>query len=189
MAPSCKTRPSASRTKSSWIDHVDRAAAGIGNNLVEDVRELHLVLVTGDVTDMRRTDDIFHREKRMSRVKHRLLLINIDRGHSRPARFECSYEGASLNQPCPAGVDQNRSGFHSREILAGDDAASCLHQTKVEGDHVALFEKGVLARGHDVAGCVSTASRRLTCPDEDSHSEGSAVTGDHGSDAPVAENA
>jgi len=38
-----------------------------------------------------------------------------------------------------------------------DNAASCIHQTQVEGDHVALFEEGFLARGDDIAVCLSTA--------------------------------
>src|SRR5262249_55035064 len=91
-----------------WIDHVDWTAAGVSDNLLEDVRELHLVLVAGDVTDVWRANDIFHAEKRMSRVEHWLLFIDIDRCHSRPARFECSTEGAVLNQSGPAGVDQDR---------------------------------------------------------------------------------
>ena len=49
------------------IDDVDRLAGGVGDDLVEDVRELELVLLARDVAEVRRADDVVHGEQRMLR--------------------------------------------------------------------------------------------------------------------------
>src|SRR5262245_43659746 len=50
------------------IDHVDRSARGVGKDLIKNVRELQVVFVTRDVSDMRRADDIGHAEQRVARI-------------------------------------------------------------------------------------------------------------------------
>src|ERR1700730_1975142 len=44
------------------IDHIDRRARSVSNDLIEDVGELYLELVAGDVAEMRRAHDIVHAE-------------------------------------------------------------------------------------------------------------------------------
>ena len=63
-----------------WIHDVDRFAARVGDDLVEDVPELDLVFLTRDVSDVRRADDVLHLQQRMAGIAQRLFF---DR-HRRP---------------------------------------------------------------------------------------------------------
>src|SRR2546421_4681599 len=67
-----------------WIHDVDRPARREGEDLVEDVGELKLPLIARDVAEMRRADDVVHREQRVLGVQHRLLLVDIHRRLPRP---------------------------------------------------------------------------------------------------------
>ena len=58
---------------------------GVGYDLVEDINELHLVFIARHVAQVRRAHDIVHRQKRMLRIEHRFIFIDIDRGHTWPA--------------------------------------------------------------------------------------------------------
>src|SRR5260221_9016433 len=53
------------------VDDVDRCTRIVGDDLVEDVDELQLVLVVRDVADMRRAHDIVHGEEGVARVGQR----------------------------------------------------------------------------------------------------------------------
>ena len=52
------------------------------NDLVEDVGELHLVFVERHVADVRRADDVLHRQQRMRWIAQRFLLEYIERSHA-----------------------------------------------------------------------------------------------------------
>src|ERR1051325_8747242 len=69
------------------IHHVDGLPGGEGVDLVEDVGELHLELVAGDVAEVWGADDIVHRKQRMLAAEHRLFLVDIDRRLPRPSRL------------------------------------------------------------------------------------------------------
>src|SRR5579875_567391 len=70
-----------------WIHNIDRLAGTICRYLVEDVRELNLVLIPADVSDVRRAYDVFHTKQRMACVQNRLFLIDVDCSHSRTPRL------------------------------------------------------------------------------------------------------
>src|SRR5437762_9428591 len=78
-------RNSAPARKHVGVHDVDRLAALVGENLVEDVGELQLPLVERDIAEMRRADDVVHGEERMLAIGDRLVLVDIDRRLSRPA--------------------------------------------------------------------------------------------------------
>src|SRR5260221_14775873 len=65
------------------VDDVDRCTRIVGDDLVEDVDELQLVLVVRDVADMRRAHDIVHGEEGVARGGQR-------RGPPRPGTPELS---------------------------------------------------------------------------------------------------
>ncbi len=51
-----------------WIDHVYRRTFGIGVDLIEDIRELQIELILGDISDVGRCKDMWMRQKRMRYV-------------------------------------------------------------------------------------------------------------------------
>src|SRR5438874_9123845 len=91
---------------------VDRRAGGEGVDLVEDVGELQLPLLARDVADVRRADCVLKRQQRVLARAHRLVLVDVDRGHPGPACLQRCGQRARLDQPRPAGVDQQRGGLH-----------------------------------------------------------------------------
>ena len=85
-------------------------------------------------------------QQRMTGVAHRLVLVDVDRGHARPPGFECGHQRAGLDQRRAAGVDEQRGRLHAREIVRGDDAARRIDQPHVQRDDVAALEECLLAR-------------------------------------------
>ena len=74
------------RSEHVGIDDVDRMAAAPGGDLVENFGELKLVFLARHVTDVRHANNVRHIQQRMVRVAHRLLFIDVDRGHTRDVR-------------------------------------------------------------------------------------------------------
>jgi hypothetical protein len=68
------------------IDDIDRRAGGIGVDLVEDVRELELVLLGGEVAGVGSADDVVEREQRVASIAKWLVLVYIDGGPFRDGR-------------------------------------------------------------------------------------------------------
>ena len=116
--------------------------AGVGDDLVEDVGELQLVLVARDVADVRRADDVVHAQQRVGR----------DRAAAPPR--------TRRPPPCPAGrraaprparrarsararlvLTSSAVGFMRRQVGGGDDAARRRHEPHVQRDDVALLEE------------------------------------------------
>src|SRR4051812_44313498 len=69
------------------VDDVAWLAALVGDDLVEDVGELQLPLVARDVAEVRRADDVVHREQRMLAAEHRLVLVDVDPRLARTPRL------------------------------------------------------------------------------------------------------
>src|ERR1700733_14551482 len=80
MAPSGASVPAL--FNSSRVDDVDRRASRIGDDLLEDVCELEFILVASHIADMRRANDVVHRNQRIVRVEQRLFLEHVDCGHA-----------------------------------------------------------------------------------------------------------
>jgi hypothetical protein len=79
------------------IHDVDWRARCVGHDLVEHIRELHLVLLAGDIADVRCADDVVHGEQRMARVEYRLVLVDVDRGHPRVPTLQRGDQRAGLD--------------------------------------------------------------------------------------------
>src|SRR6476659_32080 len=85
--PSCLLRQTRLQNASSLysqhvrVYHVDRFAARVGDDLLEDVPELDLVFFARHVADVRRADDILHPQQRILWIAQRLLLVVIDGRH------------------------------------------------------------------------------------------------------------
>src|SRR2546430_10977084 len=83
------------------VDDVDGRARGPGYDLIEDVREVQLVLVARDVADVRRAHHVVEREQRIARVGERLAVVHVDRGHARAAPPQPRHQRARPAQPRP----------------------------------------------------------------------------------------
>src|SRR5262245_27668151 len=127
------------------VDDVDRRAGFIRVDLIEDVGELQLPLLAGDVSDVGSADDVVHGEQWMSRVAYRFVLEHINGGHTRTARLQCLDECPWLDEPGAAGVDKQGRRLHPSQVVAGDDAARRRHKPHVEAEHGAGLEEGFLA--------------------------------------------
>src|SRR5262249_50490834 len=102
------------------IDDVDRLARRKGEDLVENIRELQLVFLARDVTDVRRRHHLVELQQRESGVTHRLILEHVDRRVTGPAGAQRRRERARLYQRRAAGVDQDRVRLHARQVFRGD---------------------------------------------------------------------
>ena len=100
--------------------------------MVEDVGKLQLVFVARDVADVRRRDHVFKPEQGVVDVAQRLLLEHVYRGHGGPAGAQSRLERAGFDQARAAGVDENRGGFHERQVGGGHDAARVLDQAHMQ---------------------------------------------------------
>ena len=135
---------------------------------------------------MRRADHVVHGQQGIVDVAERFLFIDIDGRHAGPAGAEGIDQRVRLNQRRAAGVDQQRRGFHAREVFCLDDAARGIDQAHVQRKHVASFEE-IHFRA---CGFVSVGTRfrhgRLARPHQHVHAERLAVAGDDGADLPFA---
>ena len=62
-----------------------------------------------------------------------------------PAEAARNDQSATRNQPRPAGIDDDRSGLHARQLRRPDDAAGGITQAHLQADDIALLEEGFLA--------------------------------------------
>ena len=113
------------------IDYVNGRARSIGGVLVENIGELNFVLVTRHITDVRRTDDVFHQQQGMSRVQNRFLFVDVNRRHAGAPRAQSVHQGTRLDQRCATGIDQQSCWLHASEVSGGDYAACRLHEAHV----------------------------------------------------------
>src|SRR5262245_22252264 len=74
------------------VDHIDRGASGIGQDLVEDVGELDLVFLARHVADVRCGDDFVDREEGVAGVDDRVLLVDVNRRQAWPSRPQGGHE-------------------------------------------------------------------------------------------------
>ena len=142
------------------------APARVRDDLVEDVGELDLVLVARDVADVRRADDVVHREQRMARCPAPALPR---RRRPRPCpgvpRRSASTSAPGSMSGGAARVDEQRRRLHAREVAGGHDAARRVDQAHVQRDDVALLEEGLLAARDGVAVGARARERGLARPD------------------------
>src|ERR1700688_2708248 len=73
-----------SALKDIGIDDICGRSGGERIDLVEDVRELDLPFITGDVADVRSAHDIVHLEQGVAGVHQWLCVVNINSGHAGP---------------------------------------------------------------------------------------------------------
>ena len=76
----------------------------------EDVGELELPLLTGDLAQVGRADDVGHGEQGMVGVVEGFVLEDVDGRHAGPPRPEGLDRGARLEQSGPAGVHEQGGG-------------------------------------------------------------------------------
>src|SRR5712692_7106216 len=125
----------------------------------------------------------------MAGVAHRLVLVDVDRGHAGASGAQRSDQRAGRDQAGPARVHQQRGRLHALEVGRGDDAARGVDQAHVQGDDVAfLEERGLAARGQVTVGA-GALERRRARPYRDLHSERLAVAGNDAADPAIAEDA
>ena len=99
------------------IHDVDRRAGGVGDDLVEDVGELDLVLLARDVADVRRADGVLHRRAADGRVAHRLLSKTSTAAMPGRPAFSAATSAPGSISPRAAGVDEQRGRLHARQVV------------------------------------------------------------------------
>ena len=176
-------RPAVERRR---IHHVDRAAAGKGFDLVENVGKLDLVLIPSDIADVWGADDILQFQQRVIRVQERFGLVNIHRRQARAAGTKRAFQRIRLDQSGAAGVHQERRGFHSRKICRGDDATGFGNQAHVERKDIAALEECSPVGCGFAAVCACPRKRCLTRPYQHIHAKRLAISGDDAPDAAIA---
>ncbi len=138
---------------------------------------------------MRHADRAVHREQRVLGPQHRLVLVDVHRGHAGPTLGQRGLERARNDEPGAARVDEDGGGLHPREILRGHHAAGRVDQPHVNRDHVRLGEEGLAARGGGVAVGLGLLERALAAPREHVHAERAPVARHHRADLAVAQDA
>src|SRR3954470_8877847 len=171
------------------VHDIDGLAFVEGADLVEDVGELHLVLLARDVAEVRAADHVIHLEQRMVAADHGLLVVHIHRRLARPSRAQRILERAFLDQRRAARVDEDRRRLHVREVLALDDAARGIDQAHVQAEDVALGEELLLGGSDGIAVGRGLVARLFARPDQHLHAERLADLRHLGADAAVAEDA
>jgi hypothetical protein len=158
----------------------------IGEDLLEDRRELQFPLVPRHVADVRGADHVVHPQQRIVGVEERLALVDVDRGQPGPPGAERGDQRAGLDQPGPARVDEQRGRLHEGQVRRGHEAAGGVDEPEVQRQNVACLEQ-LFGRAHYlVAVGAGLVAGRRSRPDLHAHAERPAVAGDDGADAPVA---
>ena len=81
----------------------------------------------------------------MISVDDRLLLIDVDRGKTRPAVAQRVQQRAWRDQLGARCVHDQRGRLHAGEIGRADDAVRFAMQANMQGEHVGALEQLVLA--------------------------------------------
>src|SRR5262249_49258011 len=136
-SPPCRTRPSSSRCRrislqSCYsrrpqaylrIGEPQRKPLFIGDDLLERLAEIELEIFPFRPAEMRRAENVGHRQEWM--LDDRLVLVHIDGGVAGPALAQRGEQGSRRDELGARGVDDERRRFHAVEVVGADDAA-CL---------------------------------------------------------------
>src|SRR4029077_3984459 len=109
-------------------------------DLLEALAEVELEVVVLGPAEVRRAKDVGHGKERMVR-RHRLLVVDVERGVARPPvpqRFE---QGAGLDQLGARRVDEKRARLHAPEVLARHAAARLGREPYLQREDVRLLEE------------------------------------------------
>src|SRR4249920_389013 len=129
------------------IGHSQRQAALIGNDLLERLAEIKLEIVPFRPSEVRRAQDVGHRQERMIAVHDRLLLVDVDGGVAGPALAQRVKQRPRCDDLCARGVHDQRGGFHPREVVRSYDPVGLPCEPYMQGQHVRAFEQFTLAGG------------------------------------------
>lgn len=126
------------------VDDVSGCTGGESDDLVEDIGELKLVLIAGDIADVRGTHNIVHVEQRIVAVSQWLVLVNINGGHAGSPGSQSCHRGPGFHQPSSAAVDKQGARLHPCEILSVDYATCRVDKSHVQRQDVGGAEELLL---------------------------------------------
>ena len=118
-------------------------------------------------------------------AQHGLLLEHVHGGEARAAVLERLHQRPFRNNGRAAGVDDERRGFHARQVGAGHDAAGFRVQRQVQRQDVGRCEKRVPARRGREAGVPGALQRAFPPPADHLHAEGAAHGCNLAADPPI----
>src|SRR4028118_100768 len=97
-----------------WIDHLDRAARGERDDLIESLPEVILIAVFLYITEVgsaHRILEMAEREKRMRCAENRLFIVHVHCREPGPAGAQRRLKSATLDELGTARHGQGRAGF------------------------------------------------------------------------------
>jgi len=121
----------------------------------EGLAEVAFVAVLFDVAQMRRTENARMSQQRMIGLQDRLLLENIQRCLPRPTAIQRFEQRPRSDQLGAAGIDQQRVGFHPRQVGGDYTVPGGRQQAQVQAEREAcLFHLygALLGLCHEIAG-------------------------------------
>src|SRR5688572_21768569 len=121
----------------------------------------------------------------MTRADHRFVFKDVDRCRARTARLQSLHQRAFGYDPSAAGIDDQRVGFHAREVFSRDDAARLSGERQMEAQNIAFREEGASVLRDFVAGLPRARQRTLSTPAHYASAERAPGLRDQAADAAV----
>src|SRR5882757_4488805 len=174
-------------TPLSGLDDADRVSIDEGDDVLDDLRVGAVIVLLGDIADMRGQDYVRRRAQRMV-DRQRLFVVDIEPGIGEASLLQRRDNCPRVADRPARGVDEDRTRLHQPDLAGTDKAAAARAQHQVHRQNVGAAEQFVLLDPLDTLLC-GLLRGQVLAPGDRLHAEGEADPRDRAAEPPEAQKA